>query len=196
MALRVRPPLHIEVLSATKGEVVLRARTYAGVDAASMMGLYPDLEGPERPDPFGVYAWKWLGRAGVRAMGRVTILAGEARVRDSRGTVLARAWMGDVTVPLGVEEGEEWLEEVAVDIRVQPTENGDELIRFAKESWTRGAVRLDVDVDDVRVKGGHGGKGWRGFLKVKKPDVGVEIRKKSVFFLPLCDASTGLTPAQ
>lgn len=177
-ALVVRPPLHIRVLDHSEGHLTLATRVRAGVDAALALGLVPDERGPEHPDSFLLYAWKALGRAGIRRMGSVSVSAGRTRIRDPvTGVVLATARMETVQVPLGAEVGDEWMREVEAVTSVDVSDDADAMVAFAKRSWMSGRIELEVEVEDVKVRGG-GGKGWRGLLKVDQPKVEMGIRKE------------------
>jgi hypothetical protein len=189
-ALVVRGPDYISVLNLTSPEHSTDGRTEiwmmvhgrAGLDAGKILGVQDD-EDENAPDWLPTYVWKALGRWGVRRLRAVTVEVRQISISALHGTPLADI---DAPVPIelpltgDMEEDEKWLQKIAIPVRVRPTDNGDNLIAFAKQSWNTGFLDIKAHVASVHVTGGGTSwGGWRKQIKVDRSNIGMRLRKQS-----------------
>jgi hypothetical protein len=193
-ALVVQGPDLVSVLNLTQPEQTEDGRTEiwvmvhgrAGFDAGKALGVRDD-EDPDTPDAFPTYVWKAVGRWGIRCLHTVSVQVENIHIASAGGTALA-----DVDAPTAIElpltgqiqQDNKWLHHFAVPMRVRPTDNGDDLINFAKESWNAGFVAVSASVGSVHVVGGgnHWG-GWRRKLQVDRKNIEITLKKQSSSFL-------------
>jgi hypothetical protein len=187
-ALVVRGPDHVSVLNLTRSEDTTDGRTEIwvlvhariGLDGAAALGVQDD-EDPGAPEPLHTYAWKALGRWGVRRLGAVSVRVEGVRLASPTGAELLdidAPGTLELSLSSTVHTDERWLRRVAVPLRVRPTGDGDALVAFAKDCWTAGVVAFNASVEAVHLSGGAG-KGWRGLLQVGRTDLEMHLRKQS-----------------
>jgi hypothetical protein len=194
-SLVVRGPDYVSVTNLTAPSdtpdhrpiIWMKVNGRAGIDAAAALGVQDD-ENPDDPDPLHTYLWKALGRWGVRRMGMLSAEAPHIRILSDAGEKLADVDSpGTLEIPLTStmhSPGDvDWLGNVSVPVRVRPTDNGDDIIKFVRQSWSTGFLALKAEVPDVKVTGGgKGWGGWRKSLHLSRSNVNMALRKQSKQF--------------
>ena len=197
-ALVVRGPDRVEVLNATsEAGVWLMLHGRMGLDAGKVVGVKMDED-----DSVLLDWWKGVGRWGIRQMDRVTVTTSEMRVgpRAHPDIVLATISTPPIEVPLTADpprRGWGWLTPVQIPVRIQPTRDVEDLMRFVRESWKLRFLSVQAMVGHAVVRGGGlEDHGWRSRFTVSHNNIRPVISVKSASTLPLSPLSMPfLTPS-
>ncbi|PIL28659.1 hypothetical protein GSI_08702 [Ganoderma sinense ZZ0214-1] len=179
-ALVVRGPDKVEVLNATQEDGVwLLLHGRMGLDAGSVVGVKTGAD-----DGVLLDWWKGVGRWGIRQLDRVTVTTSEIRVgpRTDPDIVLATVSTPPIEVPLTADPPTRewgWLTPVEIPVRIQPTRDVEDLMRFVRESWKQGFLGLQAMVGQAVVRGGGlEDRGWRSLLTVSHSNIRPVINVK------------------
>ncbi|KZT26021.1 hypothetical protein NEOLEDRAFT_1113285 [Neolentinus lepideus HHB14362 ss-1] len=178
--LYVAGPDRVDVLNITAEEGIwVRVDGRIGVDA----GLLMDVRRDEEEDGFFDEVKKGLGRWGIRRLRTVTVDSMTAEILSQYGQpiLLATVTTAPVELPLTVDRPRDlsWLTNISIPILIQPTRNGSALLDFARHSWRDGFANIRAAVNHVQVHGGGlTDNGWRSRLRLDRPNVCVNVRKK------------------
>ncbi|THU87982.1 hypothetical protein K435DRAFT_762209 [Dendrothele bispora CBS 962.96] len=178
-ALVFEGPQHIDVLNITWSEGMwVNVQGRVGVDAGAVVGVNSNEE-----DSFLERIWKSIGRWGVRRLDRVSVTSSTINVTAIQDDppVLASIDIPSLELPLTTDPPSDstWLKPFSTPVFIRPTTNVSDLLRFAREAWKQGAVRLETHISEVDVRGGDVGEhGWRAILHRQLSNVNTTLRIK------------------
>lgn len=175
-ALVARGPDRVDVLNITsEGGIWVNVRGRVGLDAGNVIGV-----DAEEDDSILKYFWKSVGRWGIHQLDRVSVKLTTIEI-SSKHDHLANFTIPSLELPLTADPppDDSWLTELSTPVYIQPTRNVSALVRFARESWRDGMIRVEARVGRAAVHGGGVGEGgWRSRLRAIRSDVRSRVAMK------------------
>lgn len=184
-ALVVRGPDRVDVLNTTAdGGIWMRIHGRVGLDAGHVARV-------NTADGDGIVedVWKAIGRWGIRRLDRVSVNLSNITVvpEDDPSSPLTTITLPPLELPLTANPpaGQNWLTPVAIPVLIRPTTDVKTLLRFVRQSWKEGTIRVRASVEQVDVLGGglHDG-GWRRRVQISHSDIETVVHISSKFHLP------------
>ncbi|TFK52786.1 hypothetical protein OE88DRAFT_1656374 [Heliocybe sulcata] len=178
--LHIYGPDRVDVLNITAEDGIwVRVDGRIGLDAGTLMDVRRD----EEEDGFFDDVRKGIGRWGMRRLRTVTVesMTADLVFHHKQPVVLATVSTVPVEVPLTIERPSDlsWLTNLSIPILIRPTANGSALLDFARHSWRNGFADIRASVNRVQIHGGGpADNGWRNRLRLDRPNVHVDVRKK------------------
>ncbi|KAF9531125.1 hypothetical protein CPB83DRAFT_809476 [Crepidotus variabilis] len=154
-------PNQVNVLNVSTSGIWLNVQGKIGMDAGKAIGVDSDpLDGLFRD------VWKALGRWGVRKLDKVTVQLSTIKVVPDfdLSETLIYIEMPPVEIPLTTNPPKDhsWLTPISATVHVRPTSNNTLLLRFLRESWTRGSISVRAEIQEAVIRGGtHNSDDWR-----------------------------------
>lgn len=178
-ALIARGPDRLDVLNITSdGGIWLRVRGRVGLDAGRVIGV-----ATEEDESYLQFWWKSIGRWGIEQLDSVTANLSTIEV-SSQHDHLAAVVIPPLDLPLTADppHDDSWLTEVTIPVYIQPTKNMTALLRFVRESWRDGTMRVEAHVGRAAIRGGHLHEGgWRSALSAVRKDVVSHVSLRGEF---------------
>ncbi|KZT08206.1 uncharacterized protein LAESUDRAFT_724225 [Laetiporus sulphureus 93-53] len=175
-ALVLRGPDRVDVLNTTgDGGIWLMVHGRLGLDAGEVAGVNTADE-----DNFVQDAWKSFGRWGIHRLDRVTVNLSLIEItREGYPTdVITTLDLPPLEVPLTANPPPDntWLTPVAVPVLIRPTRDAKVLLRFVRDSWRDGVIRVGASVGQASVQGGGlDAHDWRCRLRVVHSDIHTSV---------------------
>lgn len=155
-AVVVKGPDSFDVINMTEtGDLWLRVGGRIGVDAGAVVGVHDD----RGNDGFFTLVWKSLGRWGIRRLGKVSVALDPFNITSLHRSglpTLATITAVPIEAPLSddPQPGDSWLTPMTTLVSITPTNNSQDLLEFAKDTWRSGVAMLGTTLPLVSVHGG------------------------------------------
>ncbi|EGO01207.1 hypothetical protein SERLA73DRAFT_159693 [Serpula lacrymans var. lacrymans S7.3] len=178
-ALRVQGPDRVDVIDVTEeGGLWVNVEGRVGIDAGSVIGVNTD-------DDEGTFTdmWKSLGRWGVNLLSDVSVDLSTIHITSPHdpSTKLASISAPPISIPITSNPPRDfsWLTPITVPVYVLPTQNVSALMQFVRDTWSAGAVSIQIQIAEAAVTGGLLNEtGWRHTLKFEQRNIGLDMTMK------------------
>ncbi|KZT63268.1 hypothetical protein DAEQUDRAFT_770765 [Daedalea quercina L-15889] len=180
-ALVVRGPDRVDVLNTTgDGGIWMKIHGRVGLDAGHVAGVNT-VEG----DSFVEDAWKAIGRWGIRRLGKVSVNLSAIAVtpEGDASHSLSTITLPPLELPLTANPPPDntWLTPVAIPVLIRPTTDAKTLMRFVRQSWKEGTIRVKASIQQADVTGGGlTDGGWRRHIRISHSDIQTAVHISSL----------------
>ncbi|KAH9921816.1 uncharacterized protein B0H18DRAFT_1020320 [Fomitopsis serialis] len=171
-ALVLRGPDRVDVLNTTgDGGIWMKIHGRVGIDAGHVAGVNT-AEG----DSLVGDAWKAIGRWGIRRLDKVSVNLSTIAVvpEGDPGNTLTTITLPPLELALTANPPSDnsWLTPVAIPVLIRPTKDAKTLMRFVRQSWKEGTIRVQASIEQVNVTGGGlSDGGWRRRVRISHSDI-------------------------
>ena len=181
-ALVVRGPDRVDVINTTgDGAIWMRIYGRIGLDAGHIAGV-----NTADGDSIVQDVWKAVGRWGIRRLDRVSVNLSRIAVvaEEDPDHPLTTITLPPLELPLTANPpvDQSWLTPVAMPVLIRPTKDAKTLMRFVRQSWKEGSIRVQASIEQVDVLGGglHDGS-WRRRVQISHSNIETAVHISSEF---------------